>query len=314
LTRFGILSTADINGAILAGAAASDEVEIVAVASRDRGRAEAYARERGIPRAHGSYDALLADPDVEAVYVSLPNSLHAEWSIRALEAGKHVLCEKPMSGSVGTVEAVFDAAEASGRICMEALMWRHHPQTLRLKQLVDEGAIGDVRLVRAAYTHPIAGDPDHVRKQPELDGGSLMDLGCYCVSALRLVAGEPTAVTAQRIVGPTGVDVRFAGTLTFAGGVLGMLDSGFDVVLRAELEVFGLEGSIRVSDPWESVRTRLTVQRGDTVETIDFEPADAYRLELENLSRAIGGAASPLLGRDDAIGQARTIEALLEAA
>ena len=140
VTRFGLLSTADINGAILAGAGASDRVEVVAVASRDAARAEAYAREHGIPTAHGSYDALLADPQVDAVYVSLPNSLHVEWAIRALEAGKHVLCEKPMSKDPAQVDAVFDAAEQQGLVCMEALMWRHHPQTLRLAALVARGS------------------------------------------------------------------------------------------------------------------------------------------------------------------------------
>ena len=208
MTRFGLLSTADINGAILAGAAASDHVEVVAVASRDAARAESYAREHGIPVSHGSYDALLADPQVDAVYVSLPNSLHVEWAIRALEAGKHVLCEKPMSNDPRQVEAVFDVAERQGLVCMEALMWRHHPQTLRLAALVREGAIGELRLIRAAFSHPLYDQPDHVRTRPELAGGSLMDLGCYCVSALRLLGGEPTSVAAHRVLGATGVDER----------------------------------------------------------------------------------------------------------
>ena len=131
--RLGLLSTAKINGAVLGGAAATDAVEVVAVASRDRRRAEAYAAEHAIPRAHGGYDALLADPDVDAVYVSLPNSLHVEWSVRALEAGKHVLCEKPLTRRPADARAAFDAAERAGRVLAEAFMWRHHPQALRLQ-------------------------------------------------------------------------------------------------------------------------------------------------------------------------------------
>jgi xylose dehydrogenase (NAD/NADP) len=314
MTRFGLLSTADINGAILAGASASDRVEVVAVASRDGARAEAYARRHGIPTAHASYDALLADPQVEAVYVSLPNSLHGEWTIRALEAGKHVLCEKPMSGKPERVEDVFDVAERRGLVCMEALMWRHHPQTLRLAELVAGGAIGELRLVRAAFSHPLYDQPDHVRTRADLDGGSLMDLGCYCVSALRLLGGEPTSVAAHRVLGATGVDERLTATLEFPREVLGLLDSGFDLVARSELEALGSDGSIRVGDPWECVHPRLTVQRGGATETIDFEPADPYRLELEDLDRAIRGEATALLGRADALGQARTISAFVRSA
>jgi predicted dehydrogenase len=314
VTRVGLLSTADINSAILAGAAASDRVEVVAVASRDLARAEAYARAREIPTAHGSYDALLDDPQVDAVYVSLPNSLHVEWTIRALEAGKHVLCEKPMSRHPAQVERVFDVAERQGLICMEALMWRHHPQTLRLAELLAEGAIGTLRLIRASFSHPLYDQPDHVRTRPELDGGSLMDLGCYCVSALRLLAGEPTCVAACRVPGMTGVDERFAATLAFAHDVLGQLDSGFDMVARSQLEVIGSRGSIRAADPWEGLTPQLTIQRGAEVETIGFEPVDHYRLELEDLDRAIRGQGPQRLGRADALGQARTIDALFRAA
>src|SRR4051812_18149195 len=142
--RLGLLSTAKINGAVLAGAAGTDAVDVVAVASRDQARAEAYAAERGIPRAHGSYEALLADPDVDAVYVSLPNSLHVEWAVRALRAGKHVLCEKPLTRRPPDAEAAFDAAERSGRVLAEAFMWRHHPQALRLQELLRDGAVGEV--------------------------------------------------------------------------------------------------------------------------------------------------------------------------
>src|SRR6478735_8177900 len=153
--KWGILSTAHINRKVIPGAHASDKVELIAVASRDLERAEEYAREWKIDRAYGSYEALLEDDDVEAVYISLPNALHCEWSIRALEAGKHVLCEKPMSRHVGDVEAAFDAAERAQRILMEAFMYRHNPQTRRLRQLIDEGAIGDVRVVRSCFSYSL---------------------------------------------------------------------------------------------------------------------------------------------------------------
>src|SRR5438874_2619291 len=226
--RLGILSTARINRAVLTGAHLSDRVEVVAVASRDAARAEAYAREHGIERAHGSYEALLEDPDVEAVYVSLPNSLHVPWSIRALEAGKHVLCEKPLDRRPREVERVFDAAERAGRILMEAFMYRHHPQTKRLAELVAAGAIGELELVRSSFSFTVA-DEANVRLSAELDGGSLMDVGCYCVSGTRLLAGEAESVSAQQIVGPTGVDVRFVATMSFPGGVLAHFDSGLDL-------------------------------------------------------------------------------------
>ena len=218
--RLGLVSTANINGNLLGGARATEEVQVVAVASRDSDRAAAYAAEHGIERAHGSYDDLLADPEIDAVYVPLPNSLHVEWSIRALEAGKHVLCEKPLTRRPQEAEAAFDAAERAGRVLMEGFMWRHSPQTARLRALLDAGAVGDVRLVRASFSFPERAAED-VRLQGSLDGGALMDVGCYCVSGLRLATGaEPVAVSGRQVPGGDGVDVRFAATLAFPGGVL----------------------------------------------------------------------------------------------
>jgi xylose dehydrogenase (NAD/NADP) len=312
-TRWGVISTALINRKVLAGAALSDEVEFVAVGSRDKAHADAYAREHGIPRAHGSYEDLLADPDVEAVYISLPNGLHCEWSIRALQAGKHVLCEKPLSRRAAEVEAVFDTAEAVDRFCMEGFMWRHNPQTRKLTELIGDGAIGELRLVRAAFSFPLT-DLGNVRMRPELEGGALMDVGCYTVSGSRLLGGETVRVTAQQVVGSSGVDVRFTATLAFPGDVLAHFDVGFDLPDRSELEAIGSDGSIRVRDPWHCLRPGLRLQRGEEVELVEIQPENSYKLELENLSRAIRGEDSPLLGREDAVGQARTIEALYRAA
>jgi xylose dehydrogenase (NAD/NADP) len=310
--RFGILSTARINRLLLGGARLSDRVEVVAVASRDEEHARAYAAEHGIERSHGSYDALLADPDVDAVYVPLPNSLHVDWSVRALEAGKHVLCEKPLTRRPDEVDHAFDAAESAGRLLMEAFMWRHHPQTKRLVELVGDGAIGELRLVRAAFSFPLT-DLANVRMRADLDGGSLMDVGCYCVSAARLLAGEPERVEAVQVVAPS-VDVRFAASMRHGGGVLSHFDSGFDLPNRSELEAIGSDGTLAVSDPWHARATGIVLRRGDDEERIEFEPADSYQLELENLADAIQGRGAPLLGREDALGQARTIKALYEAA
>src|SRR5690242_12985464 len=188
--KWGILSTADINRKVIPGAHASEKAELIGVASRDLKRAEEYAREWEIERAYGSYDALLEDSEVEAVYISLPNTLHCEWSIRALQAGKHVLCEKPMSRHVADVESAFDAAEKSGRILMEAFMYRHNPQTHKAADLVRSGAIGELRLVRSCFSYSLY-DADNIRLRTDVEGGSLMDVGCYCISGSRLFAGAP---------------------------------------------------------------------------------------------------------------------------
>jgi xylose dehydrogenase (NAD/NADP) len=311
--RWGILSTARINRLLLAGARRSDRVDVVAVASREEARAQAFAHEHGVERAHGSYEALLADPEVEAVYIPLPNALHVEWSLRALEAGKHVLCEKPLTRRPDEVEAAFDVAERADRFLMEAFMYRHHPQTRRVVELVQEGAIGELRLVRSAFSFPLTKLAD-VRMSPELAGGALMDVGCYCVSGSRLLAGEPDAVDGQQLLARSGVDVRFVGTLAFPGGVLAHFDCGFDLPLRSALEVVGSDGALFVADPWHCRRPGIELRRDGGVEVLDIESADSYQLELENLGDAIRGEGAPLLGRSDALGQARTLNALYRAA
>jgi predicted dehydrogenase len=311
--RWGIISTAHINRLVIPPAQASDKIELVAVASRDQARAETYAREWGIERAYGSYEALLEDDDVEAVYISLPNSLHTPWSVRALEAGKHVLCEKPLSRRAADVEEAFGVAARTGHILMEAFMYRHHPQTRRLRQLVAEGAIGNLRLVRAAFSFTMP-DPENVRLRADVEGGGLMDVGCYCVSGCRLLAGEPSQVFAEQLIGPTGVDVVLTATLRFDEGVFGVLDCGLVLPSRDELEVIGDDGSLFLDDPWHARQPVIEVRRDGGVERIEIEPADSYGLELENLSDAIRGRAEPLLGRDDAVAQARVIEALYRSA
>jgi len=313
LVRFGILSTADINRLLIPGARASDKVELIAVASRDQTKADAYAREWDIERAYGSYDALLADPDVEAVYISLPNTMHCEWSIRAVEAGKHVLCEKPMTRHTADVERAFDAAERAGHLLSEAFMYRHNPQTKRLVDLVREGAIGDLRLVRCTFSYSLY-DAENIRLRADVEGGSLMDVGCYCVSGSRLIAGEPESVFGQAYVGPTGTDWVFVGAMRFPGDVFAQFDCGTALPNRDELEVVGTEGSLFLDDPWHCRTPVIELRREGEVERIELEPVDSYRLEMENLADAIRGEAPLLLGRDDAVAQARTLEALQRSA
>ncbi|MGH2927262.1 MAG: Gfo/Idh/MocA family protein [Solirubrobacteraceae bacterium] len=311
--RFGILSTARINDLFLAGIAGSEECEVIAVASRDAQRVDAYARGHGIERAYPGYEALLADGDIDAVYIPLPNSLHLDWSRRALAAGKHVLCEKPLGRRAADVEAAFDAARQADRLLTEAFMYRHHPQTARVAQLVGEGAIGRLRLIRASFSFHLA-DAADVRLRAGLDGGALMDVGCYCVNAARLLAGEPESATGEQVVGGDGVDIVFAGMLRFADDVLAHFDAGLALANRHDLEVVGDSGSLRVADPWHCRAPGIELRRGAEVERVEVAAADAYRLEAEDLAAAIRGERAPLLGRADAVGQARAIEALYAAA
>jgi predicted dehydrogenase len=311
--KWGIISTADINRKVIPGAHASPKVDLVAVASRDEARAAEYAKTWEIERAYGTYEALLADPEVEAVYISLPNTMHCEWSIKALEAGKHVLCEKPLSRHTNEVEDAFDAAERTGFLLSEAFMYRHNPQTKRVQELVASGAIGELRLVRSAFSYSLY-DEDNIRLRTDVEGGSLMDVGCYNVSGSRLLGGEPEHVYGEAWFGPSGTDWVFAGTLRFPGNVMATFDCGTAMTNRDELEAIGSEGSLFLDDPWHCNVPVIEVRRESGVERIELEREDSYRLELENVSDAIRGEAELLLGREDAVGQARVLEALHESA
>jgi predicted dehydrogenase len=242
--------------------------------------------------------------------------MHVEWTLRALDAGKHVLCEKPFSRHAEQVEGAFDRAEGAGLVLSEGFMWRHHPQTAKLQALIADGAIGPLRLVRAAFSFPLerergAGD---ARFDPDLDGGAMMDVGCYCVSGIRLFAGESERVGGEQHVGPTGVDVVFAGTMTHDAGVVSHFDCGFAVQRRSELELLGEDASLFVANPFVIAEAGIELRRDGGVEQVPVEEADSYLLELDNVSGAIRGEAELLLGREDAVAQARTIEALYRSA
>jgi len=317
--RLGLLSTAAINAQILGGASETDRVEIVAVGSRDGAKAQAYAAEHGIEQAHGSYEALLDDEDVDAIYIGLPNGMHHEWTMHALAAGKHVLVEKPYTRHAAEAEAAFTAADDAGLVLMEAFMYRHHPQTAVVRDLVVGGSIGRLQVVKATFSFALE-DLTNVRALPELDGGALMDVGCYSVSAIRLLAGEPHRVSGEQVVGPTGVDMALHGTLRCADDVIGQFEASFRSPRRQRVEVVGEEGTITVEAPFRvdwGGAVLLARPEGETLgrpEAIDVPHANSYRLQLENLADAVQGRGPQLLGRDDAVGQARTIEALYRSA
>jgi D-xylose 1-dehydrogenase (NADP+, D-xylono-1,5-lactone-forming) len=310
MVNWAVLSTARINDRLLDGVAAVDGATTLAVASRDQARAEQYASARNISRAYGSYEALLADPEVDVVYISLPNGMHIDWTRKALEAGKHVLCEKPLTRHPAEVAEVFDLAQAKGLHLSEAFMYRHNPQTVKLKELVDSGAIGELRLINGHFSfNAVATD---VRLAAGLEGGGLMDVGCYPVSMFRYLAGEPERVSAEQVVGGDGVDVVLSGLLRFSAGVLAHFDCGLAMPGRDGLEVVGSTGTLRVADPWHVAVPAIELRRegSNEVEVIAVPKVDSYYLEALDLTEAIAGAHAPLLGREDAIGQARALEAL----
>jgi xylose dehydrogenase (NAD/NADP) len=328
--RWGVLATADIAATVVDACRDSEPVTFTAVASRDGARAAEFAAAHGLTHSFGSYADLLASDEVDAVYVALPISMHVPWAVAALEAGKHVLCEKPFATTATDVVVAFDAAEMAGRVLVEGLMWRHHPQTALARRLVADGAIGDLQHVRATLAVSVPrGD---IRRTAALGGGGLYDLGCYCVSAIRLFAGEPSAVMAEAVWGAEAdgeqdVDLRLAAVLRLpepvTGGVrLGQFDVGVENVRRDELELIGTEGVLVVPDPWLCRSSALELRRGGRVEqhpvdTSALDPLRAsagedavYRLELERVTATMTGASTGEFGRADAIGQAATLEAL----
>jgi D-xylose 1-dehydrogenase (NADP+, D-xylono-1,5-lactone-forming) len=279
---------------------------VVAVASRDAGRAEAYAAKHGIARAHGSYEALLTDVEVDAVYIALPNALHFEWTMRALAAGKHVLVEKPFTRKPEQVEQAWDEAERRGLVLLEGYMWRHSAQTKLLLSLVP--ALGELQAINSWFFDPVLREHD-VRFVPELGGGALLDLGCYCVGALRLVAGrEPDGFAGVARRGRGGVDERFAGTLQF-GDLTATFTCAFHGKLNM-LEVAGAEGVLRVphafSDPDGVVLVNGVEHRA--------RGGDDYRNQLADFCAAIRGEHLPLISRADTLGQAKALDGLLRAA
>jgi len=297
LLRWGILGPGRIAPRIVRAVTATPLGELLAVASRDADRAAAFAASHAIPRSFGSYEALLASPDVDVVYVSLPNHLHAEWAIRALEAGKHVLCEKPLALNVEQVDAIAAAAERAGRIAVEAFMYLHHPQILRAIELARDGALGRLELVNGTFSFFLTqpGDP---RVDPTMGGGSLWDVGCYPVSLARRIAGEePDGVGAFARFDERGVDRTFIGQLHFPDGLLAQFDSGFAAPDRERVEIVGNDATLVLGSPFlpapDGPAPTLTLWRGRTATAIDVPSLDQYRAEVDDLTAAILDGTPP---------------------
>ena len=322
--RWGVISTARIGtGKVIPGLQRSTLGEVVAIASRDAGAARAAADSLEIPRAHGSYEALLADPDVDAVYIPLPNHLHMDWSIAALRAGKHVLCEKPIALTSADAERMAEVAEASGRLLMEAFMYRHHPSWLAALDLVRSGRIGRLMAVDSWFSFWLD-DPSDIRSVPAYGGGALFDIGCYCVNLSRLLfGGEPHDVSAMIERDPAlGVDITTSGTMAFEGGL-----ASFTCSTRVEddqrVHIYGTEGRISIDIPFNippelPTRIRITTGRRPpdawATEVLELAPADPYACEGDAFAAAIlEGRPAPVPMRD-AIANMRVIERLREAA
>src|SRR5271157_5457952 len=251
ILRWGLLSTARINARLIPPLNASKRNRLMAVASRSQATADAFAREWKIPGALGSYEALLNDPEIDVIYNPLPNSLHAEWTIKALRAGKHVLCEKPMALSLAEMDAIKVASQETNRVVMEAFMYRHHPQTLKVKEMVDDGSLGKVQLIKGSFTFVLTHQND-VRLEKELGGGSIWDVGCYPISYARMIAGaDPLEVFGWQVTGPTGIDMSFIGQMRFASDVHAQFDSGFASPYHEFMEIVGTEGTLNIPSPFK---------------------------------------------------------------
>ena len=316
--RWGVISTANIGRAAVNPAIqASSNGELVAVASRDAARADEFAKAQGIPRAYGSYEALLERDDVDAVYIPLPNSMHREWTIRAAQAGKHVLCEKPLAMDASECIEMEAAATEKGVKLMEAFMYRFHPRTERVVELVRGGRIGKLGAIRSAFTFRLT-RTDNIRLDPTLGGGALMDVGCYCVNVSRTVAGEePVEVQATADWTERGVDEALTGILRFPGGAVAHFDCSLAMERCEAFEVGGTEGCLRVPAAFLPGTGDVEIDevRGRAgTEAHRIAGADEYRLMVEHLSDCILHDREPRYPASEAAANMRAIEALYRSA
>ena len=313
--NWGLLSTARINRALITPLRASSRTRLLAVASRSMSGAEAYAREWDIPRAHGTYEDLLNDPEIDVVYNSLPNHLHAEWTIKALRAGKHVLCEKPLALTLAEVDAMTAAAQETGRVLAEAFMYRHHAQTLRVKEIVDGGVLGRLQLIKGTFTFKLTRE-DNYRWMTGMGGGSIWDVGCYPISYARMLTGaEPVEVSGWQIEGEGGADVSFVGQMRFAGGIHAQFDSGFNSPHRSWVEITGSEASLYIPDPFKpGLKNEIILMRESGRETIQAGGGELYLGEVEDMCDAILEHKPPRIPLADSRANVAVILALLGSA
>jgi predicted dehydrogenase len=322
--RWGVLSTAKIaTEKVIPGIARADRCEIVAIASRDADLARAVAAAVGIPRSHGSYEALLADPEVDAVYIPLPNHLHAEWAIRAARAGKHVLCEKPLAMTAADAERMIAAADAAGVSLMEAFMYRHHPSWVAAREVVTSGRIGRLATVQSWFSY-YNDDPANIRNILDFGGGALFDIGCYAINLSRMLfAAEPTRVTSAIRRDPTsGVDILTSAILEFDAGI-----ASFTVSTRTETDqrvhIYGTEGRVSIGIPFNIPPDRPTqvfvTAGGDppvapATEVLEFATKDPYTAEAEAFAATVLDGRPLAVPPEDAVANLRVIEAIFAAA
>jgi predicted dehydrogenase len=316
--RWGVISTANIGRAAVNSAIqAASNSELVAVASRDDATAREFAAQHGIPDHHGSYEALLDDDRIDAVYIPLPNGMHREWTIRAAEAGKHVLCEKPLALNSAECAEMEAAAAVNGVKLMEAFMYRFHPRSQRVVDMVREGVVGELRAIRSAFTFRLS-RPEDIRWMPEHGGGALMDVGCYCVNASRTIAGEePVEVQATASRAATGVDDQLTGILRFPGGAVAHFDCALTMERCEFYEVAGTDAWLRIPAAFLPGTDDAVIEehrgRGETVaHTIPGD--DEYRLMVEHFAGCVLSGEEPRYPAVEAAHNMRVIEALYESA
>ena len=315
--KWGILSTANIGHKVVTPAIqASMGSEVVAVASRDKAQAERYAEELSIPQAYGSYEALLENPDITAIYNPLPNSLHLPWTLRALASGKHVLCEKPLGLTAAECRQMNGAADASGLVLMEAFMYRFHDRTQKLFELVEGGTFGTLKLIRARFAFTVI-DPGNIRLSASLGGGALMDVGCYCVNVVRSLAGaQPTTVQALA-TWQQGVDETLTATLEFENGLTAQIDCALNQPRYERVEIFGTEGLCEVESaflPGSGETTLQYITRQTGITRLEFSAQNQYQKMVEHFARCVAEGRPPQYGADEAAQNLAVIEALYASA
>lgn len=324
--RWGLLSTAAINEALLDPIRQAARSELVAVASRDPARAQAYAARENIPKAHGSYEELLADPEVDVIYNPLPNLLHSEWTVQAAEAGKHVLCEKPLVTTIEHFDQVDAAAKANGVVVFEAFMYLHHPQTLKATQMIVEGKLGQLQQIMSWFQYYLPKErSDNIRLSAKLHGGSLWDVGVYpnslaiTMAAVGRTVKAPNQVTASQIVGETGVDVATRGQLHFDDGLTAQIASGFRTPPLSGARIVGDEGMLEIVEPWkpghtgEESRMVFTHRSGSSTNIVT--PAkDPYLCEVEAMEACVLEGAEPVVPLSTSRVFLQSVLAMLESA
>jgi predicted dehydrogenase len=317
--RWGLLSTARINRRLIPAIRSSRRGTLMAVASRTAESASAYAQEWNIPHSFGSYAELIASDEVDAIYIGLPNSMHDEWTVRALEAGKHVLCEKPFATTLSGVDAMIAAAKRSGRVLMEGFMYRHHPQTKLVGEWVKSGRLGEILLVRGAFTFWMNNREGNVRLASDLDGGAIWDVGIYPISFARFIYGAaPSYVIGQSRVGPTGVDETFNGQLFYPQAASAQIACSFQTPRISLVEVFGTLGRIELNRPFTGLDERdrriQFIPNEGKPEALRVKSLDPYFLEVEDMHAAILDGKPAEVTLEQSRDHIRTALALYESA